>query len=296
MRRFSVYFLFFLAVVFVGQVHSQDTIITWLDASFNEISKDRAGYFRKGWEADGKWMVEDYFITGQLQMSGSFVSADSQNKHGHFVFYGENGNKITEGNFENGYLVGIWTAWGEDGSLSEKGTYFRPSSKGPKTIGAEERVKEQLNLPLEELMAFKTGDWEYYHANGTKSGHEVFEKGRLISASYWNEDGSDAGKDAILERAATFPGGMDKLMRYLQNNIKYPKPDKKKRIEGIVYVQFTVDMEGKVINARIVQSVSQNMDAEALRVVNSMPHWQPAIRNNRRMSMVFNLPVQFLLR
>jgi len=294
-KQSIVFFLLLPALIASANVSCQDTVITWMDATFEETDEDRAGYFRKGWAENGLWMIEDYFIDGQLQMTGSFNSSEEKNKHGLFVFYGENENKLTEGNYENAYLDGIWTKWYEDGSLSEKGAYYRPISKGPKTLAGNSQVAEQLELSRVELSVFKTGNWEYYHANGKKSGNEVFDKGQLITANYWNEDGSEAGDKVVLEQTASFPGGNYWLPKYLKRYIKYPLEERKKRINGIVYVQFTVDRDGNIKDAKIVQSVSPNLDSEALRVVKSMPVWQPAIMHNRRVSMIYTLPIQFAL-
>ena len=68
-----------------------------------------------------------------------------------------------------------------------------------------------------------------------------------------------------------FPGGVAGLMRYLSENIKYPPEAAKNDIEGRVIVQFIIDETGQVGDIQVARPVSEELDAEAVRVVKSMP-------------------------
>lgn len=100
----------------------------------------------------------------------------------------------------------------------------------------------------------------------------------------------------IVEEMPQFPGGGEAaLIKYLQNNIKYPAMARENGIEGIVYVTFVVDKDGKVKDAKILRGKGAGLDDEALRVVRSMPDWKPGKQNGRSVAVQYNLPVNFKL-
>lgn len=94
-----------------------------------------------------------------------------------------------------------------------------------------------------------------------------------------------------------FIGGTDSLMIYIKRNIIYPELEKENKIQGTVYVSFTVDKEGKIKNSKILRGVNggKNLDTEALRIVNNMPDWKPAESNNEKINAEQTLQIKFKL-
>lgn len=99
----------------------------------------------------------------------------------------------------------------------------------------------------------------------------------------------------IVENMPEFPGGMAELMKFLQQNIKYPEQAQKDSIQGRVIVQFTIKKTGEVSDPTIMRSVSPELDAEAIRVVNAMPLWTPGEQKGEPVNVKFTLPIQFRL-
>ena len=94
-----------------------------------------------------------------------------------------------------------------------------------------------------------------------------------------------------------FPGGMSAMMTYLMENVKYPEDAKKAQKDGRVICSFVIDKSGKVTEAHVVQSSGvESMDNEALRVVNNMPDWTPGTNNGEPVSVLFTIPVHFMLK
>ena len=93
----------------------------------------------------------------------------------------------------------------------------------------------------------------------------------------------------------SFPGGMGECMEFLAKNIKYPVEAQKAKIEGRVIVQFVVGKDGQISDAKVVRGVSPELDAEALRVVNTMPKWQPGMTRGQAAEMKYTIPVNFRL-
>lgn len=74
----------------------------------------------------------------------------------------------------------------------------------------------------------------------------------------------------------SFPGGMEALISFLSTNLQYPTRAAENGIEGKVLVQFDVDENGKISNARILRPVDPDLEEEAMRIVYAMPTWTPA--------------------
>ena len=99
----------------------------------------------------------------------------------------------------------------------------------------------------------------------------------------------------IVDVRPTFPGDDEKLMEWLSHNIQYPLNAYNSHIEGRVIVQFLVKEDGSVGDAKIVRSVFTALDEEALRVVRTLPKFNPAILNGKTVEYWFTIPVVFRL-
>ncbi len=78
---------------------------------------------------------------------------------------------------------------------------------------------------------------------------------------------------AIDEESPIFPGGQAAMMKYIEQNIRYP--DTVNRVEGRVVVSFVVDEDGTLKDVKVVRSLAPEYDEEALRLVRNMPKWKP---------------------
>ena len=99
----------------------------------------------------------------------------------------------------------------------------------------------------------------------------------------------------VVEQMPEYPGGMEELMKFLQRNVKYPKEAQEQGKQGRVIVQFVVNKDGSITDAKIVKSVDPQLDAEALRVVNAMPNWTPGKQRGKEVRTYFTIPVTFRL-
>ena len=99
----------------------------------------------------------------------------------------------------------------------------------------------------------------------------------------------------VAEKLPEYPGGMSELMKYLSMNIRYPKEAQNKGIQGRVVVQFVVNKDGSISDAKVLKAVDPQLDAEALRVVNAMPNWIPGMNKGEAVNTRFTIPVVFKL-
>ena len=95
------------------------------------------------------------------------------------------------------------------------------------------------------------------------------------------------------EQQPYFPGGETALLKYLQENVKYPPKAIKDSIQGRVVVQFLIDPAGCVGEVKVVRSVSEELDAEAVRVVKTLPRFVPGRMYGKAVSAWYTLPVTF---
>ena len=99
----------------------------------------------------------------------------------------------------------------------------------------------------------------------------------------------------VVENMPEFPGGDLGLMKFIQKNVRYPAIAKEYNITGKVYVSFIVDKQGNVTNVKIVRGVDKNLDAEAKRVVSSLPKYKPGKQRGKPVRVMFTIPINFTL-
>ena len=99
----------------------------------------------------------------------------------------------------------------------------------------------------------------------------------------------------VVEVPPSFPGGDTELMKYLRDNIKYPTIPQENNIQGKVTIQFVVGRDGNIENVEIAKGVDRYLDAEAMRVVKSMPRWIPGKQGGRAVRVKYFVPVNFRL-
>ena len=101
--------------------------------------------------------------------------------------------------------------------------------------------------------------------------------------------------DTVVVKMPEYPGGQEALYTWLSKNIKYPDAAKKSKIEGKVLVNFTVLKNGKIDKISILKKVNDLLDAEAIRVVSSMPNWTPGETKSAAVDVEMSLPINFKL-
>ncbi len=128
---------------------------------------------------------------------------------------------------------------------------------------------------------------------------------KLTFQDFWlkNKEASAApsqevvvGQDSIYRVAEVmpqYPGGPNEMMKYMQENIKYPQSAKANKIEGRVYVTFVVEKDGSITNAAVLRGIDKECDAEALRVVSSMPKWTPGQHKGENVRTQFTIPIYY---
>jgi len=92
-----------------------------------------------------------------------------------------------------------------------------------------------------------------------------------------------------------FPGGDQALIAYMSDNLVYPEEAVKKQLQGRLLVRFVVEPDGQLSQVGIHRSIHPLLDAEAVRMVKSMPRWIPARNNGVAVAAPMMLPITFKL-
>jgi TonB family protein len=96
---------------------------------------------------------------------------------------------------------------------------------------------------------------------------------------------------------AEFLGGMSKLYKYINSNLRFPKDAKKEGREGIVYVEFIIDKNGKIKDetVNVVNGFLESCDNEAIRLIKDCPDWKPGknIDTGEGIEMKYTLTINF---
>jgi TonB family protein len=97
----------------------------------------------------------------------------------------------------------------------------------------------------------------------------------------------------VLEKMPAFPGGDDKLVEYLSKKLIYPKEAVAKKIQGRVICKFMVNEDGSITNIEVIRSVDPLLDAEAIRVIKTLPKFIPGTQHDKPVGVYFTLPIIF---
>lgn len=96
----------------------------------------------------------------------------------------------------------------------------------------------------------------------------------------------------IVEKQPEYPGGFEAMSIFLGENFDYPEIAIKKHHSGTVYVMFVIEKDGSVSNVSVISGVSEELDAESIRVVSIMPKWIPGKQLGKPIRARFTLPIK----
>lgn len=99
-----------------------------------------------------------------------------------------------------------------------------------------------------------------------------------------------------VDQQASFPGGEAAMFKFLSKVIHFPDLEKEIGLEGVAFVEFIINKNGKITKLKVLKSTTENFSTEALKGIKQMPNWEPAILNGKPVPVKFTLPVRFKLK
>jgi len=100
----------------------------------------------------------------------------------------------------------------------------------------------------------------------------------------------------VVEKMPSFPGGDAELLKYIATNIKYPKESQVNGEQGRVICSFIVGRDGSVNNPEVLRGVTPLLNEEAVRVINTMPRWNPGMQRGKAVAVKYTVPITFRLK
>jgi len=277
------------------------------------------GIIEDGYVVNGK--CREYCEQGKIVLDGNYSNGY---KSGQFLKYDDQRNIIQEGVYEKGVLVS-----GEP-VINELSTYMQVDSFPHVCEASIDSLNRFLPVGFKEdsliVRVSNKGIVEtmggfYSDSIWVNSGLKQFfltkcqlkpakvegidvpfsgilkldrSKGGVLTIQ-WNEQSSNNYFVDKL-KMAEFPGGEMGLRKYITTSVRYPIRSQERGEQGKVFVSFTIGIDGSIRNVEVVKSVFPLLDAEAIRVVQKMPHWIPQIKGGKCIETSVVVPIDFVLR
>ncbi|MFT4521607.1 MAG: antitoxin component YwqK of YwqJK toxin-antitoxin module [Bacteroidia bacterium] len=179
----------FLLLIASQTVFAQDTTTLYFDQSWDEIPTERgAKYYRQQFQTnDTTFIVRDYFMSGQLQMTGSYSDDTYQIKHGYFEYFHDNGEKSLTCTYNDGSYEGAYYQYYTDGNIRLESTYVDNELAGPYKRYFE---NGKLKTDMFYTNGKAEGEAKYYHETGELSSEGVFKEDlRINEWKFYDENG-----------------------------------------------------------------------------------------------------------
>lgn len=97
----------------------------------------------------------------------------------------------------------------------------------------------------------------------------------------------------VVEQMPEYVGGISALMRYLSEHVVYPSEAQAHGIQGRVICTFVINADGSVSDAKVAKSVDPLLDNEAIRVISTMPKWNPGKHHGKPVRVRYTIPITF---
>ena len=162
-------------------------------------------------------------------------------------------------------------------------------------IKKDEEVKEEDEIKLDEVQKSDKAVGAFTVEGNDEVGGAVLKAKEEIAAPEPPKHVEETKVFTVVEQMPMFPGGDAALMSYLANNIHYPTVAAENGVQGRVVVGFVVERDGSITDVRILRGVDPSLDREAMRVVKSMPRWNPGKQNGSAVRVKYQVPVSFRL-
>jgi TonB family protein len=238
----------------------------YYNKDWKKTAIDSAAYYRIRKGNGSIFNICYYQKNGTIIEQGDYSSLFPEKKHGHFIAYLENGAKLSEYNCVNDTIQG------------EAVDYY-PSGK----------IKMKYNY----LNNLKDGNSFEYLENDSLLYKRIFKRGVLLSVSAGQSD--PYLPLMVVDEMPDFPGGDEARIDFLSKNLHYPAYARDEDIEGTVYIEFVVEIDGSLTNIKVKRGIGGGCDEECLRVLKLMPNWKPGKQKGRLARVQYMIPMKFIL-
>lgn len=268
----------------------------YFNQNWEQSTEQEANYYRiistDSAEGSFRFSVKDYYLSGQVQMAGTYKSIRPDNKDGQFIYYFEDGQPQRDCYYKENILNGTFKEWHRSGKIKNVQEYKNGLLDGSYKVWRENgSIKQEARYVKGE----KNGNFKTYYENGQLIRNDLYEDDKLVEGFCFTPDGDPTEYFPYIVMPR-FRDGRTGLRKFIEQELKYPPEAKKSGDEGYVIVVFTVDEEGNVKDPQIVNGDKEYFNEEALRVVNLFPKWIPGKVDGVPSPVHVSVPIEFRLR
>ena len=233
--------------------------------------------------------VQQFYANGNLSSIERRVKGKLE---GHRLQFFPEGVMMDSGFYQNHKQVGIRIIWHRNGYMSDSMTRLNDSTVVV-VNWFDDGVPAAAGYHVNDR---QHGKWQYFHHNGKLAGQVQYDKEKIVSRTYYNEDGSEQPDTAAANREAEFKKkGMEGWRNYLRYSTAWPSGYKLANIEQVtIDVLFCVNEEGKITSAEVIYPFHPVFDKEALKIIQKSPDWLPGIQHNRNVKSWRRQPITFV--
>lgn len=302
-----------LLFIFSTKLFSQTGITAsktiYLDSIFIESTEENCRYIRiiEDYYSEKKsYVYKDYYKSEAIKSIGTSLNRNCIEPEGQFITYYENGNKKSITTFSNNQKVGKAFNWYESGNPKSEIEYLE-NKKGK----AEYKINNYWSPEKEQIVKDGNGEYivieKYYEERGKiRDGFEDGEfKGKNLKNKSTFIENYKKGKlisgittDSLnikhyYTQVEQPPGpkiGLHSFHTYIERTMDIPTKIRNK-VYGKIYLTFTVDEEGNLIEPKIVKGLGYGLDESVIKAIKGVKKWNPAIIRGIPVPVLYSLPI-----
>lgn len=274
--------IIFLVPLYLFSQNENDRIV-YMDSSSAQTTKENHVYYRiiKDYNLKkNNYKIQEYYKSGKIKNEGISTEKDVYKYFGIRTTYYESGNIREKITYKNGQTEGPYYSFYETGNkwtegenvLDKYGYRFKINQywdeKGSQKVidgfGIYDEVKDKTTQSGPLKKGFKEGVWKGFDESLNIIYTENYKNGKFISGNSTDGNGIERKYSEINEKPDPVNGISD-FYEFIAKNFKTPEDEK---IKGRVFVNFVIDKNGFIKDIKILRGLSENIDKEALRVVN----------------------------
>lgn len=177
-------------------------------------------------------------------------------------------------------------------------SYFLKKTFEPKTTGAYHlEIDNQTSKKAEVLIYLTLSGYSDKGSEATEQQTNSLEFAKKELSQNKNVEPTDTTEQVfmVVEKMPIFGNKEEDFRTWVASTIQYPKEAAAKKIQGKVFVQFVVEKDGSITNAKILRSIDPLLDKEAIRVVQASPKWTPGMQGGKPVRVSYTFPITFTL-
>ncbi|SEN49211.1 TonB protein C-terminal [Flavobacterium sp. CF108] len=303
-----LFFLFISNQLFSQSLLSESRVI-FLDSSYVESSAVDYKYIRiiEDYYTDKKsYNYKEYYKSKAIKCIGTTLDKDVIRLDGPFMSYYENGNKKSTVTFAKLKKTGKEFNWYENGNIKSEIEYFE-NKKGE----VECKLNNFWNPQKEQIVTYGNGDYTYANEYSEESGKikdglpdgiwkgkylekkssftETYENGKLVSGISLDSLNIEHPY-TIRDQPPSPKKGINSFYTYVGRSMVIPV-EARNKVFGKIYLTFTVDEEGNLVEPKILKGLGYGLDENAISVIKGAKKWSPGIRRGIPVKVLYSLPL-----